>query len=279
MVLFTSCSRRASSNASAQDEKVFSVRGLVRSVSDDTITVEHEEITGLMPAMTMPFEPKNRSDIAGIHAGEAVQFQLHTAGLTWWISNVEKISVNQLKPVARESSTEAPSTTTTVRLKEGDTLPDFALTDQKKQPLSRETFKDKTLLLTFIFTRCPMPNYCPQVTSQFSKIQTSVLANSALARRVRLLSITLDPTYDTSEVLANYGAYFNADAEVWRFGGGRPEDIKQLTSAFSVYAQPEGGTISHGLCTALVGPDGVIRKIWRGNAWTADDVLREMRSL
>jgi protein SCO1/2 len=278
-LLLASCSKRAAFETSPQNEKVFQARGVVRSHSDDTITVQHEDIPGLMPAMTMPFEAKNRADIAGVHAGDAVQFQLHTAGEKWWISNVEKISDAQLKLAPPERSAEAIPAAAITRLKVGNNLPDFALVDQNKQPLTRESFRGKILLLTFVFTRCPMPNFCPLISQHFSDIEKALRADATLAQRVQLLSITLDPTFDTPEILAQYGEHLSADPKLWRFGTGQPDEVKKLTSAFSVYVQPEGGTISHGLCTALIGPDGVIRKIWRGNGWTTDEALREVRSL
>jgi protein SCO1/2 len=272
------CSRRATVTA-APDEKTYPVRGLVRALGNDTITVEHEDVPDFMPAMTMPFVLKHRRDVAEIHLGDAVQFQLHVSRDDSWISNVQKIDAAQLH-LARESSSEAPAPVKSTRLKEGDAMPEFNLVDQKNRPLTRETFRGKALLLTFIFTRCPMPNYCPLISNHFSQIEKVVRADAPLAERVRMLSVTLDPEFDTPEVLANYSARLGGnDVDLWRFATGKPNEVKKLTSAFSVYVQPEGGTISHGLATVLVGTDGVIRKIWRGNVWTPDEVLREVRNL
>ena len=90
--------------------------------------------------------------------------------------------------------------------------------------------------------------------------------------KTRLLSITLDPAFDTPNILKQYAASLEADPKIWTFATGEPAEIDRLVEAFSVYRRPEGGTISHGLATVLIGSNGTIQKIWRGNGWTSLDI-------
>jgi len=116
------------------------------------------------------------------------------------------------------------------------------------------------------------------MTSNFSELQNLIKADSGTVAKTHLLSITLDPAFDTPEILKQYGAYSNEDPNVWSLASGDPKEIDALTQAFSVYRQTEGGTLSHGLATALIGPDGKVLKIWRGNAWTPPEIISELRA-
>ena len=109
------------------------------------------------------------------------------------------------------------------------------------------------------------------------ELQTSIKTGSGSLAKTRLLSVTLDPNYDTPKVLSDYAAFHHADPGIWTFATGNDKDIDSLTRAFSVYRQTEGGTISHGLATALINRDGRIEKIWRGNAWTPAEVTKAIQ--
>src|SRR3954471_5304781 len=138
----------------------FEVRGIVRAIgfAEQQLTVEHEEIPSYMPAMTMPFAVKEMREVEPLRTGDAIGFQLVVTGTDSWITGVKKIAASEVHLPAAKSATAPPNIE---RLKEGDVLPDFVLTDDRARPISRETFAGKPLVLTFIFTRCPLPNYCP----------------------------------------------------------------------------------------------------------------------
>ena len=157
-------------------------------------------------------------------------------------------------------------------LKEGDQMPAFSLTNQNGERVSLDTFRGQPFVLTFVFTRCPVPNFCPRMSNNFEELQTAVKAGSDPLVTTRLLSVTLDPGYDTPKILSDYAAFHHADSKIWTFATGDEKQIDFLTRAFSVYRQNEGGTISHGLATALINRDGKIEKIWRGNSWTPAEV-------
>jgi protein SCO1/2 len=157
-------------------------------------------------------------------------------------------------------------------------MPVFNLTNQNGEPISLDSFRGRPFVLTFIFTRCPLPNFCPRMSNNFEELQTAIKDGGGALAKTRLLSITLDPDYDTPGVLKDYGAFHHADQRIWIFANGDEKEIDALTRAFSVYRQTEGGTISHGLATALIDKDGKIAKLWRGNAWTPAEVTEAIQT-
>ncbi len=155
-------------------------------------------------------------------------------------------------------------------------MPQFKLTDQDGKPVTLETFRGHPFVLTFIFTRCPIPNFCPRMSENFAELQKTILGASGDLAGTRLLSISFDPEHDTPEVLRPYAEHAGADLAIWTFASGAPAEIQRLTKGFSVLVQPESGTISHSLTTALVDGDGKITKIWRGNGWKPAEVASQI---
>ena len=226
--------------------------------------------------MTMPFVPRDRTQITDLKTGDAISFRMTVTQKDFWIDHVKKIhrkDVNVAEPKRTPASAENDA-----RLKEGDKMPPFDLTNENGERISLETFRGHPLVLTFVFTRCPLPNFCPRMSNNFEELQTAVKGDSGTLAGTRLLSITLDPGYDSPKVLSDYAAFHRADRKIWSFATGDEKEIDLLTRAFSVYRQTEGGTISHGLATALVNRDGKIDKIWRGNGWKPDEVIEGIRA-
>jgi len=255
----------------------FTVQGFLRSIdfAGQSVTVEHEAIPDYMPSMTMPFDVKTMAEVEPLHTGDAIEFKMVVTDNSSWIEGVKKIDPREIQLPARKQTGSARANVS--RLKEGDPLPDFHLVDSKGREITRQTFAGKPLLLTFIFTRCPVPNFCPLITNNFREIQQALA--SAPEQSVQLLSVSFDSEYDTPEVLAQYAARHTSDSDQWRFATGTTAETKQLTQAFSLSVQPESGTIAHGLATALISPDGVISHIWRGNGWKPAEIVEALRAL
>jgi protein SCO1/2 len=180
--------------------------------------------------------------------------------------------------VAEPKRTSPVSADRDARLTEGDKMPPFSLTNQNDERISVDAFHGDFFVVTFVFTRCPVPNFCPRMSNNFEELQTSIKTGSGSLAKTRLLSVTLDPNYDTPTVLNDYAAFHHADPGIWTFATGDEKDIDSLTRAFSVYRQTEGGTITHGLATALISRDGRIERIWRGNAWTPAEVAQAVQA-
>jgi protein SCO1 len=143
--------------------------------------------------------------------------------------------------------------------------------------ISLDALRGQPFVLTFVFTRCPLPNFCPRMSNNFEELQTAIKGDSGVLAKTHLLSITLDPEFDTPQVLKDYGASHRHDPQIWVFATGSQNEIEALTRAFSVYRQTEGGAISHGLATALVDKNGKIVNIWRGNMWKPEEVIEAIK--
>ena len=270
------CGRSSNPDVSAEH---YDTRGVVRGFSPDrsTIEIQHENIPGFMPSMTMPFVARDPKQIADLRTGDAISFRMAVTKKDFWIENVKKIRREEVD-VAEPKRTSPVSADRDARLKEGDEMPPFGLTNQNGERVSLDTFHGQPFVLTFVFTRCPVPNFCPRMSNNFEELQAAIKSGSGPLVTTRLLSVTLDPAYDTPKILSEYAAFHNADSKIWTFATGDEKEIDALTRAFSVYRQNEGGTISHGLATALINRDGKIERIWRGNAWTPAEITEAIHA-
>jgi protein SCO1/2 len=269
------CDRSQTADTSARS---YQVRGVVRGFAPDrtTVSIQHEDVPGFMPSMTMPFSVKDQKDIAGLKIGDGIAFRMTVTDKDLFLDQVKKIPATDVH-VAEPTSTANVSSKATARLREGEIVPFFGLTNQDGKRVTLDTFRGQSFVLTFIFTRCPVPNFCPRISQNFSELQETIKSENGAAGKTRLLSITLDPQFDTPEILKSYAQHQKADPAIWTFATGESAEIDHLTQSFAVFVQPEGGTISHGLATALIGPDGTVIKIWRGNAWKPSEVIDELR--
>jgi protein SCO1/2 len=254
------------------------VRGIVRGFAPDrsTIHVEHEAIPGFMPSMTMPFSVKDQRDIANVKIGNGISFRMIITDKDLFIDQIKEIPVSEVH-VAEPAPTGSASPAVSARLREGDSIPSFTLADQNGARVTLDAFRGQPFVLTFIFTRCPVPKFCPLISHNFSELQQAIKADPGAAGKTRLLSITLDPKFDTPEILKGYAQEQKADPQIWTFATGEPAEIEKLTQSFAVFVQPEAGTITHGLATALISPDGHVLNIWRGNGWKPSEVIDELR--
>ena len=156
-------------------------------------------------------------------------------------------------------------------------MPPFSLTNQNGERISLDTFRGQPFC-SRSFSRAVRCRISARDVEQFRGLQTAIKTGSGSLAKTQLLSVTLDPDYDTPKVLNDYAAFHHADPEIWTFVTGDEKEIDSLTRAFSVYRQTEGGTISHGLATALINRDGTIERIWRGNAWTPAEVTQAIQA-
>ena len=283
VLFFNGCSRIESPAAS--DETVYPMRGVVREVRQDdaSVVIEHEDVPGFMPAMTMPFNVRDEALFDQLKDGEAIAFELVVKGTSSWIRQIAATDASTLVLAPKRASAEGASPNAaqlkSMRLSEGDLMPDFRLLDQLGHEITPQTFTGHDLVVTFIFTRCPLPDFCPRMSSHFAELEKSVLEDPKLRSQVKLLSISIDPEFDTPNVLKEYAAHYShSDGELWRFAAGTQAQTDRLTQAFSVHTESSGGTINHGLCTAWIGSDGIVHQIWRGNGWEPADVLSAIKS-
>lgn len=280
LLILTACHRSAQTKEN-NGIRQYQARGIIRGFAPDrkTIEIEHEDIPGFMPSMTMPFSVPEPKDIATLAMGDAISFRLSITNQDSWVDQIKKINAGDVQLPAPTATPGIRSSTTVVRLREGDILPLFELTNQRNEHISLETFRGRPLVLTFIFTRCPLPNFCPLMSKNFADLQQAIKNGSGPLSGTRLLSISFDPEYDTPPILKSLAEHEQAEPGIWTFATGEKTEIDDLTHEFSVYLEREGGTISHGLATALIDRGGTIRKIWRGNGWTPNEIIEEIKRL
>jgi len=266
--------RTGPGNLAARDSRAFQVTGIVTApVIDGRVTVAHDEIRGYMPAMTMPFTvgPDVQPTLS---AGDRVRFVLR---VTQEASLAESFTVIGRAPAAVRALTPG-ATQPSSRLKKGDLVPPFTLITAAERQFTAANLAGHLTAVTFIFTRCPVPEFCPLVVKRFQQVQREIERNASLAG-VRLLSITLDPAFDTPEVLSAYATAQQANPARWQFATGSTEEIARFASAFSIHVERNGVLIDHTLATAVIGRDGRVAEIWRGNGWTAAEVVETLQRL
>lgn len=262
----------ASVAASTAQAAVYHMRGVVLELRPETNTavIRHEAVAGLMPEMTMPFTTAS-TDFEALSVNDQVEFEfVMEAGSPSIARNFKVVGQTPPREAATGSQRKAP------KLEEGSVVPQVELTDQDGETVSLRGERDRHTLLTFIFTRCPVPEFCPMISGQFAQIHKRLEADQ-LHDQVRLLSITIDPEYDTPEILRQYGGAYGADFDQWTFATAEPERIDFIASAFRLFRERNGARLDHALCTALLSPDGTVLKIWRGNAWKVDEVVSRIR--
>jgi protein SCO1/2 len=278
LLVVAGCNRATTETPNGSARR-YDARGIVRAVAPDrrSLDVEHEDIRGFMPSMTMPFSVRDSKQIAGMRSGDAISFRLTVTDDDSWIDQIRKINADEVRlPVPTAMAKRRSTIDDSARLREGEMMPPFELTDQNGERINSETFRGRPFVLTFIFTRCSMPNFCPLMSKNFTELQNAIKNGSGMLAQTRLLSISFDPDFDTPQILKSYADHEQADQKIWAFATGEKPKIDNLTRAFSVYVQAEGGTISHGLATALIGEDGKIARIWRGNGWSPAEVIGEI---
>lgn len=253
----------------------YPVTGLVLAPADGAVvSIAHDEIPGFMPAMTMPFTLASEAEAARLRPGDRVRFTLR---LEEGRSSVEDVEVVGTDPAGLRRIASA-ATVGRTRLSEGDVVMPFRLTDQSGAPVTEADLAGKVTVVSFIFTRCPVPEFCPLIMTRLRTLQDRTADDAVLRDRVRLLAITLDPGFDTPELLKAYGEAKGADFSRWRLATGTRDEIDALTAAFAVVSRRTDVSIDHTLTTAIIGPDGTVGTLLRGNAWKMEEALEAIRA-
>jgi protein SCO1/2 len=261
----------------ATNLQIFAVKGLVRELdlTNAMVRIEHEAIPGYMEQMTMPFEVKDTNDLAGLLIGDAVSFRLLISDTEGWIDQIVKIPHERvgLKPKPR-----APVRVTRIvePLNVGDPIPDYPFTNELGRMISLHQFRGQALGLTFIFTRCPYPNFCPRMSAHFAQACQQLVARAAGPTNWHLLSVSFDPDYDTPSVLKQYAEGYGYDPRRWNFATGAMIEIDAITEQFGMVFAPDGSSFSHNVRTVVIDAQGRVQRIFVGNDWPVADFVAEL---
>ena len=259
----------------------YEMKGQVLSVNRDKleILVKHEESVGLMPAMTMPYKVAAPTMLDNLGAGDLITTDLEVANNQGVITRITKTGVAKpdMPPPA------APARSGFELIKPGADVPNQAFIDQEGR---MRNFSDiragRAVALTFIYTKCPMPTFCPMMDRNFVEVQKQIKAKQ-LGAKVHLLSVSFDPKNDTPPVLKKHAQGLGYDPSFWTFVTGDRDEIDRLAMNFGVTlirgeaADPD--EIGHTLRTAIVDREGKLVKVYTGNEWTPSELVADIAAL
>ena len=236
------------------------------------ITVKHEDIRGFMPGMTMAFRVKDPAQVAASRPGDLITATLVVEETSGYLEGVTKTGEAPLP----EGASNRPGPI----LEPGAEVPDAEFIDQDGRTRRLRDWRGKVTAVTFVYTRCPLPDFCPLMDRHFAAVQELLKADERLASRVSLLSVSFDPDYDTPKVLKEQADRVDADPEIWSYLTGSRETIDRFAAAFGVAIMREDGKMTeivHNLRTAMIDAEGRLVKILNGNDWKPEQLLAEIR--
>jgi protein SCO1/2 len=253
--------------------KQFELTGQILAIQPERseVLVKHDDIKGFMPAMTMPYKVQDGSLLAGKEPGDLIRATLVVGEVEAHLSSMTKTGHAAL-------DTPPPATDHANILEPGQEVPDVWLVDQDGRPMPFASFRGHRVAMTFIYTRCPLPDFCPLLDRNFADVQSTIAKTPRLSD-VRLVTVTLDPSFDTPAVLKPHAVALSADARVWSFMTGEPSEVSRFSSAFGIYSeadQQHPDQIIHNLRTAVIDPDGRLVKVQSGNSWTAAQLVADL---
>ncbi|MGH9256130.1 MAG: SCO family protein [Vicinamibacterales bacterium] len=258
----------------APEPRQYEVRGQILSVDADRreVLVDHEDITGFMPAMTMPYKVNDPALLEGKRPGD-----LFTATLVVEEVNAYLSTLTTTGHAPIENAAAGPAITDADLLKEGDVVPGDPLVDQSGSPRPLTSLRGHRVALTFIYTRCPLPDFCPLMDRQFAAIQAEIRTSPALAD-VRLVSVTVDPAFDTPAVLQTHATRVGADPRLWYFATGTRDEVLAFARRFGILTEPgqSDAVTVHNLRTAVIDAEGRLVSVHSGNMWTPAELVADL---
>lgn len=260
------------------DLVIFPLKGEVVEIdtAKNKIVVAHEEIPNYMMAMTMPFKVKDRGLLRGVQVGDSINGTLAVSRTESWLETIAVVG----KGEAPDPNLVAGAITARM-FKTGDALPNDALLNQDRKPIRFKDFRGKAVAVTFIYTRCPLPDYCIRMSNHFARLQKILAQDKSIAGKWYLITISFDPKFDSPKVMKEYGKSYGADFSTWDFvtdPDTTGKAIMKLADGLGLtYENDQGGLIAHNLRTVLLNKEGKIVKVINGNEWTAEEIADQMR--
>jgi protein SCO1/2 len=266
---------------SRSPSRTYAVEGQIIALTPDRseATVKHGEIKGLMPAMTMPYKIKEKAELDAVKPGDIIDATLVIVENDAYLTKVRRIGEAPIEQAPPETTVATSAASGFELLKPGEAVPDSTFVDQDGRKRTFSAFRGSTVVLTFIYTKCPIPTFCPMMDRHFVTLQEHFRDDPAL-KKVHLVTISFDPMTDTPPVLKAHARELKADLTRWTFLTGDRDEIDRFAARFglSVARAPnDARDITHNLRTAIISPDGTLRKMYTGNEWTPKDILEDLR--
>jgi protein SCO1 len=274
-----SCGKAAAEPGAVRDQpeangQTFTATGVVRELKADgrTVVVAHEAIVNYMDAMTMPFKVNEPGDLAGLQPGDKIRFCLRVTDTESWIDQISKTGRSPTEVTKPASAPAAEARAAKPR----HPLQDYPFTNELGQSVRLSDFRGKTLAITFFFTRCPIPDYCPRLSRNFEEASHKLNALPGGPTNWHFLSVTFDPEFDTPSVLKAYGERYHYDPECWSFLTGPKEQISELASGSEVKFERESGLINHNFRTLIIDAAGHLQMVFPTGGNLSDAIVTEV---
>jgi protein SCO1/2 len=252
----------------------FSARGIIRElpVGGQSVVIRHEDIPGFMPRMTMDFTVRSSNVLRGFKPGDAIQFRVVANENESWIEDLKPDSTNGL-PALPPPGPSTASLLHLAKLKRGEVLPDVELLGEDGRLIKLSEFEGKAVVFTFIFSRCPLPDYCPRMNQHFSKTREILAQKPGMATNWQFISISFDAEFDQPGVLTRYAySYRGKDTNRWFFAAAPADSMASMVPQLDFHFVNEGGSFVHNLRTVVLDSRRRLFKQFDGNKWTAEDL-------
>lgn len=255
--------------------QTYPAKGVVLEVipGSQTVVIRHEAISNYMAAMTMPFKVRGPSALAGLQRGDEISFQLHVTATTSWVDQFVKIGTVSLPP---ETMPVDNKPTAAVDATATNPLLFYKFTNELGQAVTLNDFHGQALGVTFFYTRCPLPDYCPRLSKNFEEASQKLSAMANAPTNWHFLSITFDPANDTPAMLKAYGQSYNYDPKHWSFLTGPSDKIAELARACGVEYAPNAGTINHNFRTLIVNAAGHLQTVFPTSGDLSDGIVDQI---
>ncbi len=274
LVALTAASAGCSKSAVRETQaKRYHLVGKVVSIdaAHGTLNVDGQEIPGFMAAMTMPYPVRDTKSLASLNPGDEITADVVVTSDGAYLENI--VVTKKAAPGAA-----SPPGASSHEPKPGENVPDFYVIDQDGQQVHLHTFRGNVVLVTFIYTRCPFPDFCPLVSRNFARIYAQLRERTP--RRIRLLTLSFDSQNDTPAVLKKYAHTFDPITgghpfDRWNFATVPASELPAVANFFGLYYSFSGDQITHSLSTTVINPDGTVYKWYEGNDWKPADLITD----
>ena len=256
----------------------FAVRGVVKNVEpeDGRVIIAHEAIPGFMDAMTMPFRVSDPTNLAAIRSGDSVSFRLFVTEDQGWIDNIVKIPAKSVSSATATDREPAGSALPTNAPHPRHPLLDYAFTNELGQAVRLGDFRGQVLAMTFFFSRCPIPDYCPRLMKNFEQASRKLRNMPGALTNYHFLSVTFDPEFDTPARLKAYAESIPYDASRWSFLTGPSDKVAELARLSDMKYEREGAFFNHDLRTLIIDGNGRLRMIFPLGGNLSEAIVQEM---
>ena len=264
-----------SSGGEVMSRRSFMAKGTVMELKPDgrTVVIRHEAIFNYMAAMTMPFKAKVPAELAGLHRGDEISFQLHVTETESWVDGIVKIGIGPRPP--DKLPVPAPAVKTEAS-RPGSPLLDYKFTNELGQAVSLNDFRGQALAITFFYTRCPLPDYCPRLSKNFQEAQQKLESLAGAPVNWHLLSISFDTEFDSPPMLKAYGNSYQYDPKHWSFLTGPADKIGELARQAGVSYQYDAGTFNHDFRTLIIDAAGHLQMVFPTGGNLSDQIVAEI---